>query len=525
VTPELPSRTPLAPRDPDELRAALDALELVPYDDPASAAEPALAYGRLASEWGLEHLAQRARLVHADVIGRGGQTAGAGTIALQVLDWATEHRHAHLQARSERLLSAFYQRLGDTAASLEHAVRAVELLSAEASPRLRADHQMSLGLALARTQSFDAARDRIRAALRIADSTADVRLRIAGLNNMAFVEYWAGEAEAAMRVARRMQTVADRHAIVLEPAFLVTVARTQMMTGDYAGARATLAELLEGPGASFAQSDHQAELLLTLAECQRRLGDVERAQASLRRAAQLCDERDLQEVMARVMQEQAAGYAAQGRFADAYVKHVEFHEATTALSSAEQDARSRTLHTVFETEEAQRSSRRFREMSLRDPLTGLYNRRYVDDRLPALLSRSREDATPLALVLADLDHFKRINDSLTHDIGDEVLRRVASILQSSALERGGFAARLGGEEFLVVLPGLDVDTAVAACERLRVAVRGHPWHPVVGDIPVTISLGVASTFAGAATPSQLLALADQRLYASKDAGRDRTTSD
>jgi len=176
-----------------------------------------------------------------------------------------------------------------------------------------------------------------------------------------------------------------------------------------------------------------------------------------------------------------------------------------------------------ETEEAQRSSRRFREMSLRDPLTGLYNRRYVDDRLPALLSRSREDASPVAIALADLDHFKRVNDTLSHDTGDEVLRHIAAMLQAAASERGGFAARMGGEEFLVVLPGLDVGAAVAACDELRLAVREHDWQPVVGDIPVTISLGVVSTFAGLTTSSELLTAADQRLYASKDAGRDRVT--
>ena len=512
-----------SPGDLTELAAALDVLELVPYDDPEAAAEPALALGRLASDWGAEDLALRARLVHADVIGRAGNTAGAGTIVLQVRAWAIDHDHAHLQARSERLLSAFYQRLGDTAASLEHAVRGVELLSPDALPRLRADHEMALGLALARTGSFDAARDRIRTVLRIAESTGDVRLRIAVLNNMSFIEYWAGEAEASMAAAQRMQRLATRHRVELEPSFVDTLARAQMLAGDYAAAERTLSPLLDGDEMHFPESDDLPEVLLTLAECQRMRGDTDRAQVSLHRAAELCEERDLQEVMARVMQEQAAVYAAEGRFADAYVKHVEFFEANEALSTAEREARSRTLHAVFETEEAQRSSRRFREMSLRDPLTGLYNRRYVDDRLPALLARGREDAASLAVAIADLDHFKLVNDTLSHDTGDEVLRRIGTMLQSFAVERGGFAARLGGEEFLLVLPGLDDAAAVAACEQLRTAVREHTWTPVVGDIPVTISLGVVSTFAGAATPSQLMALADQRLYASKHAGRDRVT--
>ena len=512
----------LTPRNPDELRAALDLLELVPYDDPTAAAEPALHFGRLASGWGREDLVQRARLVHADVIGRAGETAKAGAIAHQVGAWSRDHGHTHIQARSERLLSAFYSRIGDMPASLEHAVHAVELLAPGARPRLRADHLMALALALGRTRSFDAARERFQAVLRIADDTEDILLRVAALNNLAFIEYWAGQPEASMRAARRMQTAAARHGVELEASYLDTVARAQMMIGEHAEAARTLSPLVDGAGGRpIPESDGLAEVLLTLAECRRMLGDTGRAQANLRRAMLLCSERDLQEVMVRVLQEQAAIHAADGRYADAYETHVLFHESCQALYSAERDARARTLQAVFETEEAQRSSRQFREMSLRDPLTGLYNRRYVDDRLPAMVSISRDEAAPLAVALADLDLFKRVNDEVSHEAGDAVLRQVAAMLQAHADEHGGFAARLGGDEFLLVLPGLDVGAAGDCCERLRVMVREHPWSTLTGDIPVTISVGVVSAVAGLA--SHLLATADQRLYASKHAGRDRVT--
>ena len=512
------------PADVEELREALNTLELVPYSDPASAADPALHLGRVATQWNREDLAMQARLVHADVIGRAGDTAGAGAIAREVNAWAMAQGNAHLQARSERLLSAFYSRVGDMATSLEHAVRAVELLDADARPRLRADHLMALGLALGRCQSYDAARDRFRAVLAIADATDDAQLRLAALNNLAFVEYWAGEPEAALRAANRMQECAARNNFTLEPSFLDTVARAQMMHGQYAEAEATLAPLAtSADGDSMPESDALAEILLTVAECQRMTGHTDRAQASLKRATQLCEERGLQEVRVRVIQERAAIAAHEGRYADAYAQHVQFHQASETLYSAEREARARILQAVFETEEAQRSSRRFRELSLRDPLTGLYNRRYVDDRLPALLSASREEATSLALALIDLDHFKRVNDECSHDTGDEVLRRLAPMFELCAIAQGGFAARLGGEEFLVVLPGLDVEAAVAACDTLRITVRDHPWTALVGDIPITMSLVVAACFAGADSPSALLALADQRLYASKHAGRDQVT--
>ena len=244
------------PRDPDELSAALDRLELMPYDDPTAAAEPAISFGRLASEWGRDDLAQRARLVHADVIGRAGETASAGAMVHQVRIWAREHGDLHVQARSERLLSAFYSRIGDMPASLEHAVHAVELLDPDALPRLRADHLMALALALGRTRSYDAARDRFQAVLRIADETDDVLLHVAALNNLAFVEYWAGQPGAAMHAARRMQASAARYGVELEASYLDTVARTQMMLGEHAEAERTLTPLVDGAdGRPIPESD------------------------------------------------------------------------------------------------------------------------------------------------------------------------------------------------------------------------------------------------------------------------------
>jgi diguanylate cyclase (GGDEF)-like protein len=508
----------------EQAHAELARLEMVPYEDVAAASEPTERLERVAGEQGWDDVMMRARLVRADIVGRRGRTAEAGTIVRQVHEWATEHGEQHLVARAERLLSAFYTHVGDQPAALEHAVRALELLGDDALPRTRADHLMALAAALARTQSFDAARDRYQTVLQIADQTDDVQLRLAALNNMAYIEYWAGEPQAAMRYAAQLQLLAERHDLVLGFAHLDTVARAQMEMGQYGVAVRTLQPLLDGGSDTHpTEPDEVAEIWLTIAEAQRMMGQHLEAQRSLEQAAELCDERDLQEVMVRVMEEQALLYAAQGHYRRAFEQHCQFHEASNALYNAERDARARTLQAVFETEEALQSSRRFREMSLRDPLTGLYNRRYVDDRLPGLLGRSRDEGTWLSVALADLDHFKRVNDTLSHDVGDEVLRQLATLLETAA--RDGFAARMGGEEFLLVLPGLEPAHAFARCEQLRLDVADYPWHTLTGDVPVRISLGVVSTFGGHDTMSKLLSESDRRLYVSKRNGRNRVTGD
>lgn len=506
------------------LEREITALELVPLNDPAAAAEPALRFARRAGDLGLDDLLMRARLIHADVIGRLGDTAGSGSIARKANAWATANDDPYVKARSERLLSTFYFNVGDKPASLEHAIRAVDLLDPGWRPLVRADHLSRLAGALEETGSFDAARERYDSALRIAEQIGDDDLRIRTLNNRAWLEILAGEAEAAMQFVAQMRVIAERDGIALNASALDTVARAQMLLGRYAQAEQTLLPVLGEAGSPLrTEGNDLAELLLTVAECQRLRGATDRAQASLERARLACDDGDLHEARVRVMQQQAAVYAAQGQHLSAYEEHVRFHEASEALYSAERDARARALQAVFETEEAVRSSRQFREMSLRDPLTGLYNRRYADDRLPALLGRAREEAATVSIAIVDIDHFKRINDTVSHDAGDEVLRRFAPLLENAAAH--GFAARMGGEEFLLVLPGLDAHAAVELCETLRLDIHDQPWHSVVGDLPVTISVGVVTALTGAETSGDMLAEADRRLYTSKRGGRDQVTGD
>jgi diguanylate cyclase (GGDEF)-like protein len=175
---------------------------------------------------------------------------------------------------------------------------------------------------------------------------------------------------------------------------------------------------------------------------------------------------------------------------------------------------------MFETTEARQEAERFREQARRDPLTGLRNRRYLDEELPDLI----DAGGPLTVAIVDLDHFKRINDQLSHDVGDQVLVLVAKLLETelAAVSPDGFVTRMGGEEFLLVLPGTEVADAAAQLEGVRRAVRCYDWAELTRGVPVTVSIGVAG-LQDLPTPTQagLLATADRRLYVAKHAGRDR----
>jgi diguanylate cyclase (GGDEF)-like protein len=156
--------------------------------------------------------------------------------------------------------------------------------------------------------------------------------------------------------------------------------------------------------------------------------------------------------------------------------------------------------------------------ALVDGLTGLANRRAASDALHAEVARAERLETPLAVVLADLDEFKEVNDVHGHAVGDEVLRVVAEVLRET-LRESDVAGRWGGEEFLLLLPGADEEGAAQLAERVRVALaaRGIPSAP---GLRVTASFGVAE-YAGETNSEQLLEAADGALYRAKRAGKDR----
>jgi diguanylate cyclase (GGDEF)-like protein len=154
-------------------------------------------------------------------------------------------------------------------------------------------------------------------------------------------------------------------------------------------------------------------------------------------------------------------------------------------------------------------------LATRDSLTGLANRRLFDESLQREVARSQRLDTPLSLLVLDVDHFKQVNDTYGHQTGDAVLREVADALASNT-KNYDVAARYGGDEFVVLLPGCSRDDAVRVAERVR-----HGVAHAVGEAPVTISAGVATVPDNASDAERLMAAADAALYDAKRTGRDR----
>jgi two-component system, cell cycle response regulator len=165
-----------------------------------------------------------------------------------------------------------------------------------------------------------------------------------------------------------------------------------------------------------------------------------------------------------------------------------------------------------------------RMQAIRDPLTGLFNRRYMGEALDRELRRAEHGGQPVSMVMLDVDHFKRLNDTSGHQAGDELLTHIASILQART-RREDIACRYGGEEFLLILPGAPMEAALRRAEELRQVIREttieHRGRPL-GRI--SVSAGVACFPEHGTTADELLRAADAALYRAKELGRDRVVT-
>jgi len=190
----------------------------------------------------------------------------------------------------------------------------------------------------------------------------------------------------------------------------------------------------------------------------------------------------------------------------------------TQMKRTEQQVRQYSEELEGKQKELWRVNALLHQQALTDGLTGLSNHRAFQENLNQEYLRAQRHFTPLAVIMADVDYFKRFNDSFGHPAGDEVLKTVATLIRDTARETD-CVARYGGEEFVMVLVNTDAEGAFQVAERIRTAVESFPW----AMRPITLSLGVSALRADSKSATEVLGEADFALYRSKQEGRNRVT--
>lgn len=344
----------------------------------------------------------------------------------------------------------------------------------------------NVGFAYAQVGSQDKALEHYEAALRLARDTSDSESEISVLENIGRLHADTGDHEQALEIFRRVLAISEaQHALV-----------------------------------------HEADAHLHIGEIQARRGQHEEALSALSQALAKATACGAHALLASTHRALVSVYEDLGAPAAALRHYKSFHAVREEIHGAEAERRVLSVMLQAELREKDREMKYLREqaamlerLSREDSLTGLRNRRDLDERWPMEWERARRFKHPLAIALADLDHFKAINDEFSHATGDVVLQTVARLMLEST-RKIDIIARYGGEEFALVLLETPLEGARTVCDNVRRAIEDYDWSSIAPGLEVTISIGIAAGNASASAAAAM-ACADAQLYIAKRSGRNR----
>jgi diguanylate cyclase (GGDEF)-like protein len=459
-------------------------------------------------------------------------------------------------AKVVRSLGYLHDTLGDFATALDHLFRALALDERNGTPASRAATLRTIGIVHSRSGDLAAGLDYYRQSLAFAMQSEEPVERGKTLNNIGINLKNLGridEALAALGEADGLFAALDLPLNRCSTLNNLGLARER--AGQYELAEETLRQALElsqrtGYGLGVANAELALGRLLSRQQLHEEAGRL------LESALALCQRSGLRQAAAECHEALADHHESRGDYAAALMHQRRFHKAERELWSEAAVSKMRALQVHHEVEAARREAKAMRErqealaranaelealnaslteanvvrialvdqlerQTYEDALTGLANRRRLDLRLSESFALVQRHGRPLAVAVADLDHFKRVNDEHSHAAGDAVLRTLAGLLQSQ-VRQTDLVARYGGEEFVLVLSEADAEAARVVCEKIRSTVEQYDWQQITPGLALTVSIGFCADTSYESV-ERMLAEADAELYAAKAAGRNRVS--
>jgi diguanylate cyclase (GGDEF)-like protein len=459
-------------------------------------------------------------------------------------------------AKVLRGLGYLHDSLGDFATALDHLFRALALDERNGTPASRAATLRTIGIVHSRSGDIATGLDYYRQSLAFAEQSGEPVERGKTLNNIGINLKNLGRVEESLAALAEADALFARLDMPLNrSSTLNNLGLAQERAGMLDLAERTLREALAlsqrtGYGAGVANAE------LALGRLISRQQRPDEARQFLDSALALCQRTGLRQLAAECHEALADHLESRGEYGAALIHHRRFHKAERALWSEAAVTKMRALQVYHEVEAARREAEAMRErqealaranaelealnaslteanvvrialvdqlerQTYEDALTGLANRRRLDLRLSESFALVQRHGRPLAVAVADLDHFKRVNDEHSHAAGDAVLKTLAGLLQGQ-VRQTDLVARYGGEEFVLVLSEADAEAARVVCEKIRGTVEQHDWHAIAAGLSLTISIGFCADTSHDSA-ERMLAEADAELYAAKAAGRNRVS--
>jgi len=460
-------------------------------------------------------------------------------------------------AKTLRAISFIHDTLGDFSRALDHQLRALEIDELIGNTSSRAATLRTIGLVCSKTGDHAAGLEFYRQSLALCTREGDAHERGKTLNNIGINLKNLGQFDEALAALCEALKLFERLGMPLrQAATLNNLGLVQEKLGDPGAAERTLRDALAlSESIDYPQGVAHAHLALgRLCIAQAR---HEEARQRLHAALEICERHNIKLTWYESHEALADYYERIGDSANALLHFRRFHELEHEVQMEAAGNKLRAFAIQYQVAAARREAELQRErqevltsankdldalnvslteanlqktilldqlerQTFEDALTGLANRRRLDQRLADEFALALRHGRPLAVAIADLDHFKLVNDRFSHAIGDAALRTLAKLL-TSQVRHTDLVARFGGEEFVLVLVQSDAEAARRVCEKLRVAVERHPWDSLHPGLKLTLSIGVCAdtTLPG---HERMLAMADRNLYIAKAGGRNRVVS-